>query len=113
MQEMTRRDTLKRGLSIAGLLAIGDLAVPAFAQGEVDVPFTDYPANFNPGGNGMPRRTYDIRTIDGYNVAKDKFFVTQHFNQPEVDASKYRLKLTGMVNKPMELSLDDLRKMHS
>ena len=44
-------------------------------------------------------------------VPKDKFFVTQHYNQPEIDPNTYRLKLTGMVTKPFELSLADLRKM--
>ena len=113
MQEITRRDTLRQGLSLAGFLALADWAVPALAQGETDVPFTDYPATFNPGGNGTPRRTFDIRTIDGLIVPKDKFFVTQHFNQPEIDANTFRLKLNGMVNKPMELSLADLRKIRS
>jgi DMSO/TMAO reductase YedYZ molybdopterin-dependent catalytic subunit len=111
--QVTRRDTLKQGLSLAGFLALGDWAMPALAQGETDVPFTDYPANFNPGGNGFPRRTFDMRTLDGFSVSKDKFFVTQHFNQPEIDPAAYRLKLTGMVNKPLELSLADLRKMRT
>jgi DMSO/TMAO reductase YedYZ molybdopterin-dependent catalytic subunit len=83
------------------------------AQGETDVPFTDYPANFTAGGTGSPRRTLDIRTIDGFSVPKDKFFVLQHFNQPQIDPDTYRLKLSGMVNKPVELSLADLRKMRS
>ena len=113
MPSITRRDTLKQGLGLAGFLALADLAVPALAQGETEVPFTDYPANFNPGGNGSPRRTFDIRTIDGFTVPKDKFFVTQHFNQPVTDPNTYRLKLSGMVNKPMELSLADLRKIRS
>jgi DMSO/TMAO reductase YedYZ molybdopterin-dependent catalytic subunit len=110
---ITRRDSLKQGLGLIGFLALADRATPALAQGETDVPFTDYPAAFMPGGNGFPRRIFDIRTIDGLTVSKDKFFVTQHFNQPEIDASAYRLKLTGMVNKPMELSLADLRKMRT
>jgi len=113
MPEITRRDTLRQGLSLAGFLALADWAVPALAQGETDVPFTDYPANFNPGGNGAPRRTFDIRTIDGLTVPKDKFFVTQHFNQPTIDPATYKLKLSGMVNKPVELSLADLKKMRS
>ena len=72
MQAITRRDTLKHGLNLAGFLALADVALPALAQGETDVPFTDYPANFSPGGNGIPRRTFDIRTIEGFNIAKDK-----------------------------------------
>jgi DMSO/TMAO reductase YedYZ molybdopterin-dependent catalytic subunit len=113
LAEITRRDTLKHALSLTGFLALEDLAVPALAQGEVDVPFTDYPATFTAGGNGAPRRTFDIRTIDGFSVPKDKFFVTQHFNQPQIDPAAYRLKLSGMVNKPLELSLTDLKKIKS
>ena len=113
MQTISRRDTLKHGLSVAGLLALADSALPVLAQGETDVPFTDYPATFNPGGTGLPRRTFDIRTIDGFTVPKDKFFVLQHYNQPQIDPTTYRLKLTGMVNKPVDLSLADLRKMRS
>ncbi len=111
MPEITRRDTLKQGLSLAGFLTLTDWAMPALAQGETDVPFTDYPATFTAGGTGSPRRTFDMRTLDGLIVPKDKFFVTQHFNQPQIDPNAYRLKLTGMVNKPMELSLADLRGM--
>jgi DMSO/TMAO reductase YedYZ molybdopterin-dependent catalytic subunit len=112
-EQITRRDTLKQSLSLAGLLALADLAGPALAQGETDIPFIDYPATFTVGGNGAPRRTFDIRTIDGHIVPKDKFFVLQHLNQPALDAETYRLKLTGLVNKPAEFSLADLRKMPS
>ncbi len=113
MRTMSRRETLQKGLSLAGLLGLADLAMPALAQGEMDVPFTDYPATFTTGGNGSPRRTFDIRTIDGFTVPKEKFFVLQHFNQPQIDPDAYRLKLTGLVNKPVEVSLADLRKMRS
>src|SRR5262249_25007841 len=113
MREISRRETLRKGMSLAGLLGLSDWALPALAQGESDVPFSDYPANFNAGGTGSPRRTFDIRTIDGFTVPKDKFFVLQHLNQPEIDPGSYRLKLSGMVNKPVELSLADLRKMRS
>jgi hypothetical protein len=46
--ENTRRDLLKGGLSLAGLAALGipEWALPVLAQGEVLVPFTDYPENF-------------------------------------------------------------------
>jgi DMSO/TMAO reductase YedYZ molybdopterin-dependent catalytic subunit len=113
MPKISRRETLKQGLSLAGLLALADLAVPVLAQGETDVPFTDYPANFTVGGNGSPRRTFDIRTIDGHTVPKDKFFVLQHLNQPEIDPNTYKLKISGMVNKTLDIPLADLRKMGS
>jgi DMSO/TMAO reductase YedYZ molybdopterin-dependent catalytic subunit len=113
MPKMSRRDTLKNGLSMAGFFALADSVLPALAQTEADVPFTDYPATFTPGGSGLPRRTFDIRTIDGHTVPADKFFVLQHFNQPKIDPATYRLKISGMVNKPASLSLEDLRKMRS
>ena len=113
MRPMSRRETLQKGLSLAGLLGLSDWVLPVLAQGETDVPFTDYPPTFSAGGTGSPRRTFDIRTIDGFTVPKDKFFVLQHFNQPQIDPDNYRLKLSGMVNKPAELSLADLRKMRS
>src|SRR5262249_1116954 len=55
----------------------------------------------------------DIRTIDGQFTARDKFFATQHLGQPEVDPATFRLKVTGLVNKEMELTLDDIRKRPS
>jgi DMSO/TMAO reductase YedYZ molybdopterin-dependent catalytic subunit len=110
--ELTRRETL--GLAAAGVLALTDWAVPAQAQGEEDIPFIDYPANFKPGGPpDAANRFLDIRTIDGHITPNDKFFWIQHYNRPEVDGNAWRLKLTGMVNKPMELSLADVKAMKS
>src|SRR5205823_12970851 len=65
---------------------------------------------------GKPAATtnvLDIRTIDGQITPNDQFFFTQHYNRPEVDANSYRLKLSGMVAKPMELTLADLKSMKS
>src|SRR5712692_3549618 len=105
--QITRRETLRRGLAAASLLAmVPDWATPALAQGDTDVPFTDLPKNFNPGGApNAPTRQLDIRKIDGMLTPRDQFFTTQHFTKPEVDPAAYRLKFTGMVNKPAEFSL--------
>src|SRR5690349_18797167 len=110
---MTRREILKAGLTAASMAAIGVpvATMPALAQGETLVPFTDIPdtMNFNADPNS-PTRFLDIRTIDGQLTPKDKFFATQHLGQPEVDPAAYRLKLTGLVNKPIELALADIKK---
>ncbi len=63
--------------------------------------------------NPNATRILDIRTIDGMFTPKDQFFAINHFNRPEIDPATYRLKLTGMVNKPTEFSLDELRAMKS
>ena len=63
--EMTRREILRAGLVATSLLAIGvpEWAIPALAQGETLVPFTDIPENFNPGNPTSPVRIYDNRKI--------------------------------------------------
>ena len=108
---ITRRETLKRGLAASSLLAFLP-ELPALAQGETDVPFTDYPANYKSNSNpNAGNRFLDIRNIDGQITPNDQFFFIQHYNRPEIDASAYRLKLTGLVNKPMELTVADLKAM--
>jgi len=113
-QRQTRREILKGSLALAGLGALGipEWALPALAQGETVVPFTDMPANANFGTAGE-RRSFDIRKIEGPFTPADQFFTTQHFGHPMVDLATYRLKITGLVDRPKSLSLDELKKMGS
>lgn len=114
MTDITRRETLRRGLIATSLLALTpDWVLPALAQGDVDVPFTDIPATFNPVNPTGANRFLDIRTIDGLLTPNDQFFFIQHYNKPEPDPATFRMKLTGMVTRPTELSLADLRSMPS
>ncbi len=112
-KEMTRREILRAGLAATSLLAIGvpEWAIPALAQGETLVPFTDIPENFNPGDPNSRVRFYDIRKITTENpfTPRDEFFTIGHYGQPEIDTSTYRLQLTGLVDSPMELSLQDIQ----
>src|SRR5262245_7683806 len=107
-----RRQILKGGLAAAGLgvIRVPEWMLPALAQGETLVPFTDLPGNFN--ANPAPdRRLLDVRMIEAPFTPKDQFFTTQHYGHPTVDPATYQLKVSGLVNKPLALSLDDLRKM--
>jgi DMSO/TMAO reductase YedYZ molybdopterin-dependent catalytic subunit len=114
-EQITRRNTLRTGLAAAGLLAFAtDCAVPALADGETDIPFTDYPKDYKVNGNpNAANRFLDIRKIDGQITPNDQFFFIQHYNRPEIDGTAYRLKFTGLVSKPTELSLADLKAMKS
>jgi DMSO/TMAO reductase YedYZ molybdopterin-dependent catalytic subunit len=113
-QSITRRETFKRSLAAAGVLAMmKEWTVPALAQDEVDVPFTDIPKTFNPNNPNAPARLLDIRKINGLITPKDQFFAIQHHNKPEIDGAAYRLKFSGMVSKPKEFSLAELRAMPS
>ena len=111
-QQNTRREILKKGLALAGLTAFTfpEWALPALAQGETIVPFTDIPANTNFAA-AVDRRTLDIRKIDGPFTPKDQFFTTQHYGHPEVDPASFRLKVSGLIDRPKALSIEDLRKL--
>jgi DMSO/TMAO reductase YedYZ molybdopterin-dependent catalytic subunit len=111
--DLSRRETLKRGLVAASLLALPEWILPALAQGETDAPFTDVPATFNPRPPNGNNRFLDLRTLDGRITPADQFFFIQHYNRPEIDGSAFRLKLTGLFKKPVELSLADIKAMKS
>jgi DMSO/TMAO reductase YedYZ molybdopterin-dependent catalytic subunit len=109
----SRREMLRNGLAVTGLtlLNVPEWALPALAQGETIVPFTDAPPAFPTPG--PVNRQYDIRTIDGPFSPADRFFTTQHYGHPVVEPAAFRLKVTGEISRPLSLSLDDLRKIAS
>lgn len=112
--QRTRRDVLRGSLAVAGLSVFGlpEWAIPALAQGEALVAFTDIPQTF-PTVTGVDRRILDVRKIDGPFTPKDQFFTTQHYGHPEVDPATFRLNVSGLVDRPTSLSLDELRRMRS
>jgi DMSO/TMAO reductase YedYZ molybdopterin-dependent catalytic subunit len=110
--KMTRREMLQAGLTAATLATLGlpESMLPAALQGDTPVPFTDIPANMNfTVDPNSPNRFLDIRTIDGQPTPRDKFFAIQHHGQPEVDPATFKLKVGGAVDKPLELTLADIR----
>ena len=114
VNQTTRRDVIKGGLAVAGLgmLGVPEWMMPVLAQGETLVPFTDWPANFNP--NPAPdRRLFNTQTISGPFTPPDQFFTTQHYGHPVIEPDKFRLKVSGLVDKPASLSLGELQKLGS
>ena len=106
MRELiSRRETILAATSLFACL-------PAMAEGETEVAFTDLPAKFNPTP-APDRRTLDVRKIDGPYTSVDQFFTTQHLGHPVIDPAVYALKISGLVERPRSFSLDDLKKMRS
>ena len=104
---LSRREML-HGLLATGVVMGAGWPLPALAQGEEVVPFLDFPEDFNPSPQpGV--RFFDTRTLQSFLTPNDQFFTIQHYNVPEIDPASYRLRLTGLVNRPLELSLADLR----
>ncbi len=104
------KGALNTGIVTLGALSVPHWMMPALAQGEVDVPFTDVPDTFNP----QPVRPgamhfQDTRRIDDFFTANDDFYVIQHYGQPEIDSAGYQLQVTGLVQRELKLSLAQLR----
>src|SRR5687767_3105430 len=112
--QTTRRDVLKGSLAVAGLgvLGVPEWVLPALAQGETEVPFTDLPENVR-FETPPDRRLLDIRTISGQFTPKDKFATTQHYGHPEIDPATFKLRISGLVDRPKGLTLDELKKLGS
>lgn len=110
--QVGRRDVLAGGMAAGALWALGvpEWTLPALAQGETIEPFLDVPATFTTAP-GADVRVLDIRRVDRLLTPRDEFFAIQHYGQPEVDAASYRLKIGGLVDRPLALSMDELGRL--
>ena len=110
---LLRRDFLRGGLAAGGLAATAGMpfwSKLALAQDEVLVPFTDVPDGFTaPPVTPGAIHFLDTRYIETFYTPVDDFYIIQHYNQPEIPDDSYRLRITGMVERPIELTLADLK----
>lgn len=112
--QTTRRDVLKGSLAMAGIGVLGfpEWVLPALAQGETMMEFTDLPDEITLIRDAE-RRIIDVRHIDGAFTPTNQFFTTQHYGHPQIDTATYRLRVSGLVNESLSLSIADLRAMPS
>jgi DMSO/TMAO reductase YedYZ molybdopterin-dependent catalytic subunit len=111
--EISRRAAIKSG---AGWVALAALEIsawmsPALAQSEEVVPWTDVPSGFDPAAGTGPH-SLDTRTIQksSFITPVENFFSVQHYGPTQMDPTSYKLRLSGLVNKPLELSLEELKR---
>ena len=113
IKEISRRAAIKNAAALAGLAALGIPACvsPVWAQSEEVVPWTDIPDGFDPAASAGPH-SLDTRTIQksSFITPVDDFFSVQHYGPTQVDLASYKLRLSGLVNKPVELSLEELQR---
>jgi DMSO/TMAO reductase YedYZ molybdopterin-dependent catalytic subunit len=96
---ISRREMLHDLLAAGMVLGAG---WPALAQGEEVIPFTDLPA---PGPNARVPPN-----LSNYFTDNDAFFAVQHYPVPKpIDPASYKLRITGLVERPMELTLATLK----
>ncbi|MFN4259879.1 MAG: sulfite oxidase [Gemmataceae bacterium] len=56
---------------------------------------------------------FPFSTLNRFLTPNDLFFVRTHFEVPELDAQTWRLKVEGAVEKTIDISFDELKKMPS
>ena len=109
---ISRRELLRHGsVALAGLTW---LQSPWLAQafpcrpGEEVVPWADQPpANPAPAVIGNLHRWEEL--LASWLTPNAKFFSVGHYNKPVIDAQAWKLEITGLVKRPMALTLRDLK----
>src|SRR5688572_21517759 len=107
------RRTVLQGVGAAALAGVSvlRLAGPTYAfQAESDgevIRWLDQPEP-----NPLPEailQQLEWEKLDSWLTPPDQFFVIKHFNLPELDESDWSLQISGLVAKPMALTLADLK----
>lgn len=103
---MDRRTFLKTGLThgALGAAALGGLAVPSARAEAADATLLE--VSTRPTNYEAPRSTFVTRV-----TPTERFYIRNHFDTPTVDAATWRLKVGGLVEQPVELTLADLQAM--
>jgi DMSO/TMAO reductase YedYZ molybdopterin-dependent catalytic subunit len=87
---------LPLGVGAASLALLGWLRVPSW-----------YQAVANPAGGGLTGPSPEITPVANF------YLVSKNINDPQVDGTAWRLSIGGLVDKPLKLSLSDLRGLPS
>jgi DMSO/TMAO reductase YedYZ molybdopterin-dependent catalytic subunit len=108
---ISRRTLLQQGSAAVAGLSVLRVAGPTAAfqtpvTGEV-IPWLDQPEE-----NPVPEvivRQLEWEQLDSWITPNDQFFVIKHFNEPQLNENDWRLDISGLVDQPMTLTLDDLK----
>ena len=66
------------------------------------IPFTDQPPP-------SERVLLDWNKLDTFITPNDEFFNVSHYGKPEVDLAAWKLEISGLVDNPMMLTIDDIK----
>lgn len=109
-----RRQLMKQGATFGTMAAFGGMpfwSKLALGAEETLVPFTDMPPEFvAPPVTPGAIHYLDTRGINTFYTPNDDFYLVQHYNQPEVAEADYKLRVTGLVNKEIELDMAAIRR---
>jgi DMSO/TMAO reductase YedYZ molybdopterin-dependent catalytic subunit len=54
-------------------------------------------------------RQLDWERLDSWLTPNDRFFVVAHYGVPEIDPAAFRLRVGGLVERPLSLTLDEVK----
>jgi DMSO/TMAO reductase YedYZ molybdopterin-dependent catalytic subunit len=117
-REITRRTALKSAGAAAGLTGLTALTVtgpaqafPGHGPGEVVVPWLDQPAPIPPPAADILGHPLMWESLDSRRTPNAEFFTVKHYNEPQLSATAWRLGVSGLVERPLTLSLAALKAM--
>ena len=113
--EAGRRKVLKTGVAMGSLAATASMpfwSQVALGQNETAVPFTDMPDGYTvPPKQAGGIYYQDTTKVEDFYSPNGNFYVVQHYTQPAINEADHSLKVTGLVNNELTLSLADLKRM--
>ena len=111
MERLQRRDVLLGGVSAVGAVLFQRNALAQTgATSEKLIPWIDQPPPV-PAAAAAVKALTRGEDLDSWITPTDKFFCIGHYNIPVIDAAAWRLDVTGLVAKPLTLTLDQLKAM--
>src|SRR5438093_12540924 len=56
---------------------------------------------------------FPFTTLDRFVLPTERFYVRNHFAVPKIDMANWKLKIDGAVERPMEFTLDEIKRLGS
>ena len=101
---LSRRSLIKGSIAAAAGLTIPlwkAFGLPAAAADEELVPFLNMPRT--------PPNRLDWEMLKDWLTPQEQVFSVQHYNVPEIDPAKFSLEVTGSVERPVRLTLAQIK----
>ena len=107
-----RRTVLRASaMALPGVIAIQRGVMAASAVGRPEAPDAATSGGLITREHQPQNLESPFSRLDGFITPNDRFYVRSHFKQPEIGLRDWRLKVEGAVERPLELTFEELRKL--
>ena len=111
-ENILRRDFLSYGAAtLAGLTVLRSALAQAFPAraGEVVIPWADQPPPIPAKFKDEVQNLTKWEDLTSWITPNEQFFSISHYDRPVIDEKSWALEIGGAVNRPLRLTLDDLK----